>query len=113
MVAKQPDLPPIPPNAKSVSLPWFHDRAHYNHCKQALAKHSSMLPYDDWLDRTQQAVQQLRDQGVVVNLIEFDLKAFLSWCKANKIKPDAQARAGYVSIVAGERDARGNPDAVH
>ena len=63
-----------------------------------------MPSYEQWLQRTEQAIQQYRDLGVVVHRIEFDLKTFLAWCRANKIEPNTQARAAFAAMSAPEID---------
>ena len=97
-------LPPVPPNALSVSFPWYRDRDHYDRCKGACSDAALMPSYEHWLQRTEQAVKQLRDDGVVVHCIELDLDLFLAWCRAHKFKPDRHARAGFAAASAPEID---------
>ena len=50
-----------------------------------------MRTYEQWLQRTEEAIQQFQDRGVVVHRIEFDLEAFLVWCRATKVKPSSRS----------------------
>ena len=72
-----------------------------------------MTSYEHWLQRTKQAIEQFRDRGMVVHVIEFDLNLFLAWCRAQKVEPNTQSRAAFAAVAGGEIDQRGKSDTAH
>ena len=106
-------LPPLPPNTTSANVAWFRDREHYDQCKAAFSDGPSMRTYEQWLQLTEEAIQQFQDRSVVVHRIEFDLEAFLVWCCATKVKPNTQARTTFAAMVGAQIDQGGKPDPVH
>ena len=63
---------------------------------------AEVLPgsYDDWLVDAQDAVDQLRSQGVAVVAADIVPRTFLTWCERSNHHPDALARRTFASALA-------------
>ena len=110
--ARRRALASLPRNMRALGIVWFRDREHYERCKKAFPDRASMLSYEDWFERAEKMLKQLRDQGTVVHLIELDLDELMAWCRSRGVEPDVQARNTFTAIKAAQIDNTGKPDAV-
>ena len=53
--------------------------------------------YELWLEAAQGTIDQLAQEGVVVQRIEVDLDELMGWCRDNGLTLDASARANFAA----------------
>jgi hypothetical protein len=93
-----------------MALAWFRpeqwDRL------RAVAADSDRLEtsYDTWREVAQETIDQLQQEGVVVEKIDVDLDELELWCRDNGLTLDASARANFAAAKLQQRygdDERG------
>lgn len=96
-----PDYDGIP--VRAVGIPWYR-REEYGRIRRVMAD-GHLLPatWRDWLDRAQQAEQQIKAQGIVAERVYLDPRGFPDWCRARGLDVDADARMRFASEAVATR----------
>lgn len=58
--------------------------------------------YDDWLDRAEKALEQVKADGDMAVTVIIDTEKFPLWCEKRKLPPDAESRSRYAIEKAAE-----------
>jgi len=53
--------------------------------------------YEQWREVTEQTIEQLQREGVVVERIDVDVEELVAWCQANGLTLDGAARANFAA----------------
>lgn len=60
--------------------------------------------YEEWRRNATSALHELRQAGHNIRKITIKIDQFDRWCAENSVRPDAEARAAYVTWKLSQRD---------
>lgn len=83
-----------------VGLPWYQ-KEHYSHLRALFVDGARLhATYAEWLAAAQATETHLAANGNRVIRVPFEPEAFVAWCSAHDVAPDAQSRTRYASECA-------------
>lgn len=93
-----------------IPIPWYR-RDQYDRLQAACTDgHRLPAAYDKWLNAAQTGFEELSKKGRIVRKVDFDLDAFLAWCKLRGVNIDSRARQHFSSSIAIEAYKAEHPE---
>ena len=65
--------------------------------------------YDIWRKGAEKAMNDLRRDGQEVEIVDFDLDKFKTWCLANQKRPVAASRSEFTVLMLRDAHTQGSP----
>jgi hypothetical protein len=88
------------PKAAVVGIPWCQPD-HYQHLRSKMSDGDDLpRDYETWATNAAALATKLRAQGIQAIRVTIEPDAFMTWCKAVRIDPDARARQGFANEKA-------------
>ena len=96
-----------------VGLPWYEE-ASYQAVTALMHDPDKLFAiYADWHRAAQRTEDQVRGNGQTAIRVTLDLVQFPAWCKARRLRIDAQARMDYAAFIAVQQYRAGQEGARH
>lgn len=83
-----------------IGMAWFKPENYLQLRRMFEDGHKLHHTYPEWLKAAQTGYERFEAQGARVIRVDIDPSQFPTWCKANGMKLNAQARMAYANSVA-------------
>ena len=90
---------------RAVGIPWFRQED-YPSAQALFAPTNYLPPWEEWLNRAEEAERTFKADGYIVERIYIDPDTFPDWCRENGKRIDAQARMDFAGMAVAKKYGR-------